>query len=80
IHIAAFLGSLPILQELLNSSSNDEQISKALNQGDNRNQTPLFYACIEGHLDVALTLLRAGANAYHLDNNDQTCLHAMLSS
>ncbi|CAF3804525.1 unnamed protein product [Rotaria magnacalcarata] len=80
IHIAAFLGSLPVLQELLNSSSNDEQISKALNQGDNRNQTPLFYACIEGHLDVALTLLRAGANAYHLDNNDQTCLHAMLSS
>ncbi|CAM4923268.1 unnamed protein product [Rotaria socialis] len=80
IHIAAFLGSLPVLQELLNSSSNDEQISKALNQGDNRNQTPLFYACIEGHLDVALTLLRAGANAYHLDNSDQTCLHAMLSS
>ncbi|CAF1138074.1 unnamed protein product [Adineta steineri] len=83
-HIAAFLGSLPVLQELLtsssSSSSNDEIILKALNQGDNRNQTPLFYACIEGHLDVALTLLRAGANAYHLDNNDQTCLHAMISS
>ncbi|CAF0933834.1 unnamed protein product [Rotaria sordida] len=79
-HIAAFLGSLIVLQELLNSSSNDETILKAINQGDNRNQTPLFYACIEGHLDIALTLLRAGANAYHLDNDDQTCLHAMLSS
>ncbi|UJR36478.1 hypothetical protein I4U23_029201 [Adineta vaga] len=83
LHIAAFLGSLPVLQELLtssSSSSNDENIIKALNQGDNRNQTPLFYACIEGHLDVALVLIRAGANAYHLDNENQTCLHAMLSS
>ncbi|CAF4647023.1 unnamed protein product [Rotaria sp. Silwood1] len=79
-HVAAFLGSLPVLQELLTSSSNDEIIVKAINQGDNRNQTPLFYACIEGHLEIALTLLRAGANAYHLDNDDQTCLHAMLSS
>ncbi len=79
-HIAAFIGSLSVLQELLTSSSNDEILLKALNQGDNRNQTPLFYACIEGHLDIALALLRAGANAYHLDNDDQTCLHAMLSS
>jgi ankyrin repeat protein len=79
-HIAAFLGSLPVLQELLASSSNDEILHKALNQSDNRNQTPLFYACVEGHLDFVLTLLRAGANAYHLDNDDQTCLHAMLSS
>ncbi|CAF2385393.1 unnamed protein product [Rotaria sp. Silwood2] len=80
LHIAAFLGSLPVLQELLTSSSNDEIIIKAINQGDHRNQTPLFYACIEGHLEIALTLLRAGANVYHLDNDDQTCLHAMLSS
>jgi ankyrin repeat protein len=78
-HLAAFLGSLNVLQELLTSSSNDE-ILKAINQGDHLNQTPLFYACIEGHLDIALTLLRAGANVYHLDNEDQTCLHAMLSS
>ena len=79
LHIAAFLGSLPVLQELL-TSSNDDNTLKALNQGDHRNQTPLFYACIEGHLDIALVLIRAGANAYHLDNEDQTCLHAMLSS
>jgi ankyrin repeat protein len=79
-HIAAFLGSLSVLQELLTSSLDDEIIVKALNQGDNRNQTPLFYACIEGHLDIALALLRAGANVYHLDTDDQTCLHAMLSS
>ncbi|CAF1266938.1 unnamed protein product [Adineta ricciae] len=79
LHIAAFLGSLPVLQELL-TSSNDDNTLQALNQGDHRNQTPLFYACIEGHLDIALVLIRAGANAYHLDNEDQTCLHAMLSS
>ncbi|CAF3656344.1 unnamed protein product [Rotaria sp. Silwood1] len=80
LHIAAFLGSLPIIHELLNSSVDDEIILKMLNQGDHKNQTPLFYACIEGHIDVALTLLHAGANAYHLDNDNQTCLHAMLSS
>jgi len=80
LHIAAFLGSLPVIHELLNSSSDDETILKALNQTDHRNQTPLFYACIEGHLDVALTFLHAGANPYHLDNDNQTCLHAMLSS
>jgi len=80
LHITAFLGSLSVLRELLTSSSNDEIILKALNQGDNRNQTPLFYACTEGHLDIALALLRSGANAYHLDNDDQTCLHAMISS
>jgi len=79
-HIAAFLGSISVLHELLNSHSDDEIIHKCLNQGDHRNQTPLFYACLEGHLDVALTLLHAGANAYHLDNDNQTCLHAMLSS
>lgn len=79
-HLAAFLGSLSVLQELITSSSNDEILLKALNHGDHRNQTPLFYACIEGHLDITLTLLRAGANLYHLDNDDQTCLHAMLSS
>ena len=80
LHLAAFIGSLSVLQELLNSSSNDQIILKAINQGDERNQTALFYACIEGHLEIALTLLRAGANAYHLDNEDQTCLHAMLTS
>ncbi|CAF3710189.1 unnamed protein product [Adineta steineri] len=79
-HIAAFLGSISLVHELLNSSIDEEILLTTLNQGDNRNQTPLFYACVEGHLDVALTLLHAGANAYHIDNDKQTCLHAMLSS
>lgn len=79
-HLAAFVGSLSVLQELLSSSSNESMVIKAINQGDHRNQTALFHACIEGHLDIALTLLRAGADVYHLDNDDQTCLHAMLSS
>jgi hypothetical protein len=80
LHIAAFLGSLSIVDELMNTSIDDETVLKALNQGDNRNQTPLFYACSEGHLNVALTFLHAGANAYHLNTDNQTCLHAMLSS
>ena len=80
VHITAFLGSLAVLHELLTSSLNDEILLKALNQADQRHQTPLFYACAEGHLDLALALLRAGANAYHIDRDNQTCLHAMLSS
>lgn len=80
LHIAAFLGSSSLIHELIHCSVDDEVIVKALNQGDNRNQTPLFYACNEGHLDVALILLQAGANPYNLDNDNQTCLHAMLSS
>jgi hypothetical protein len=80
LHIAGFLGSTAIIHEVLNANLDDEIILKALNQGDNRNQTPLFSACLEGHLDVALTFLHAGANAYHLDHENQTCLHAMLSS
>lgn len=80
LHIAAFLGSLPVIYELLNSSIDDENTVKVVNQGDHRNQTALFYACNEGHLDVALYLLYAGANPYHLDNDNQTCLHSMLSS
>ena len=79
-HLVAFLGSLSVAQELLQSSIDEETLIKALNQGDYRNQTPLFYACAEGHTEIALILLYAGANAYHLDNDRQTCLHAMLSS
>ncbi|UJR09625.1 hypothetical protein I4U23_013859 [Adineta vaga] len=79
-HIAAFLGSLPLIHELFSFSLDHETLVKMLNQGDNRNQTPLFYACLEGHLDIALIFLHAGADAYHLDNENQTCLHAMLSS
>ena len=81
LHVAAFLGSLPIIHELLlHTSLEYDLIIKILNQGDNLNQTPLFYACMEGHLEVALIFLHAGANPYYLDNNNQTCLHAMLSS
>lgn len=79
-HLAAYVGSLSVLQELLTSSPNEGILVKAINQGDQRNQTPLFHACLEGHLDIALTLIRAGVDIYHLDNDDQTCLHAMLSS
>ena len=80
-HLVAFLGSSIVLRELLSSASiDDEQLIQLLNQGDQYNQTPLFYACIEGHTDIVLTLIHAGANPYHLDDDHQTCLHAMLNS
>ena len=81
LHIAAFLGSLSIIHELVNMSHDDaDTLQHALNQGDLRNQTALFQACIEGHTEIALALLYAGADAYHLDDEHQTCLHAMLST
>lgn len=79
-HLAAFLGSLSIIQEILNSSIDEELLIKALNQGDFRNQTCLFYACAEGHVEMALIFLNAGADPYHLDKEKQTFLHATLSS
>jgi hypothetical protein len=80
VHIATFLGSLEVLRVLVNRTIDAELLVRVINQGDERNQTALFYACIEGHLDLALYLLHAGANAYHIDHDHQTCLHAMLSS
>jgi len=80
-HLISFLGSTNILQELVNSSHISEQhLRQAINQTDEKYRTAIFYACIEGHLEIALILLRSGANLYHVDNDDQTCLHAMLSS
>lgn len=81
IHLAAFLGSTSLLEEFLHSHSNDSiLLHELVNQIDHRNQTPLFYACSEGHLDIAWILIQSGANLYHLDQDHQTCLHAMLTS
>lgn len=81
LHLAAFLGSISLTNEFLHGSNPDHSIVvKAVNQGDHRNQTPLFYACLEGHIDVAFNLIQSGGNLYHLDQENQTCLHAMLCS
>ena len=81
LHLSAFLGSISLIEEFLHGNNPDDSIVvKAVNQGDDRNQTPLFYACLEGHIDVAWNLIQSGANLYHLDQENQTCLHAMLSS
>ena len=79
-HLAAFLGLNNFIQDIFQLNLDETLLLRALNQIDSRNQTPLFYACLEGHLDVAISLLQAGANPYHLDQENQTCLHAMLSS
>ncbi|NJS16606.1 MAG: ankyrin repeat domain-containing protein, partial [Nostocaceae cyanobacterium CSU_2_110] len=58
-HLATFLGSLSLVQVLTSSLKHEKILLQAINQGDLNNQTPLFYACLEGHTDVALALLRA---------------------
>jgi hypothetical protein len=79
-HFAAFLGSVSIVNELIRTSTNNEILVQALNQVDDRQQTPLFCACIEGHLEIVVIYLNAGADPYRIDRQQQTCLHAMLSS
>lgn len=82
-HLAAFLGALPLIEEFIHYAQLDDDLDllkKVLNQGDEKNQTPLFHACLEGHWPIAQLLLALGADPYHLDAEHQTCLHAMLTS
>lgn len=82
-HLVAFLGSLSLLEEILHQIPVDDDVEHLkilLNQVDEQHQTPLFYACLEGHWSIVQLLLRFGADPFHLDNEQQTCLHAMFSS
>ncbi|CAF0841588.1 unnamed protein product [Didymodactylos carnosus] len=60
------------------SSTIDNQ--QLIDIADKNNQTALFYAVTEGHTSIAIHLLDLGANPYHFDIDNQTCLHNMLSS
>ncbi|KJZ79083.1 hypothetical protein HIM_01234 [Hirsutella minnesotensis 3608] len=55
IHRAAAVGSLPMVSLLLKNMS-------PLNPTDNEGYTPLHHAVAEGHGDVALALLKEGAD------------------
>ena len=39
------------------------------------NQTPLFYAAREGHLDMCKILIEAGCDIIHMDSNNKTAAH-----
>ncbi|KAG8412438.1 putative ankyrin-repeat protein, variant 2 [Metarhizium acridum] len=62
IHRAAAVGSVPMVSLLLKNKS-------PLNPTDNEGYTPLHHAIAEGHGDVAIALLKEGAD-FTLKNTD----------
>ena len=67
LHRAAAVGSVPIVKLLLDSKS-------PVNASDVDGMTALHHAISEGHGDVAVELLRAGAEADRKDREDRTAL------
>lgn len=43
------------------------------------NNTPLHWACLNGHIEVAKTLILSGANVTKLNSHDRTPLDEALS-
>ncbi|OWZ11566.1 hypothetical protein PHMEG_00015393 [Phytophthora megakarya] len=61
LHLAAFFGLLPVVQELVSTSSN----LFALDAVDDDGATPLWLAALMGHLEVVDFLAQQGANVHH---------------
>jgi hypothetical protein len=45
-----------------------------LNENDHYNQTPIFYACREGHTETVIFMVENAADIHHLDKNNENCL------
>lgn len=67
IHRAAAVGSTPMVKLLLDNLS-------PLNSQDRSGLTPLHHAVAEGHGDVAVELLRRGAESGRLDKEGNLAL------
>ncbi|KAL3658093.1 hypothetical protein V7S43_016936 [Phytophthora oleae] len=61
LHLAAFFGLLPVVQELAETSKN----LLAIDAVDDDGGTPLWLAAAMGHLDVVAFLAQQGANTHH---------------
>ncbi|GMF20879.1 unnamed protein product [Phytophthora lilii] len=60
LHLAAFFGLLPVVQELVKFSS-----LFSLDAVDDDGATPLWLAALMGHLNIVDVLAQQGANLYH---------------
>jgi ankyrin repeat protein/Tol biopolymer transport system component len=70
IHEAAKEGTLAKVKELL------EKDPKLINFKDENGRTPLHWACLGVHKDVAQYLLEKGADVNAKDNNETTAMHS----
>ncbi|KAL3451363.1 ankyrin repeat-containing domain protein [Aspergillus insuetus] len=75
LHIAAISKQSNTMGLLLETLA-DSQRQNLLNQQDNGGRTPLYYACLSGHLQTVSLLLEAGADVQIPDSNGETPLHA----
>lgn len=53
-----------------------EKAASPINASDKFGMTPLHHACAEGHVDVAVLLVKLGADTDRLDREGQTPLQS----
>ena len=70
LHFAALGHSSTMCSYILDICSDD-----MINQQNNRGETPLHWACINGNLDIVRLLLEAGADPTMVDDEDNSILH-----
>ena len=59
---------LSIIEEIITRGAN-------VNYADKNGETPLHWACYNGHTEVAIALIGKGANVNYADKNGWTPLH-----
>lgn len=69
LHVAADVGSVEVIEDLLNEGSID------IDQGNREGKTPLILAAARGHERATLILLQHDANVHALSDVHATALH-----
>ncbi|KAF2110293.1 ankyrin repeat-containing domain protein [Lophiotrema nucula] len=80
LHVAALLGHVTITEVLVASAVGGHFAINQIDVHDQWGRTPLFYAALRGHLDVANFLLKNGAKINARDCIGQSPLHIACST